>query len=94
MLTLTYFKQRKKFEISLSESRVYKKWQTSAIIREVSGSHVETGRNGPKSGVSKLCTNLFGHNLLTEIKGLCMVREHPTLTYSTIVFNSYVCRVS
>ena len=63
MLTLKQFKQHKKIEISLSESRVYKKWETSAIIREVSEIHVETGRNGPKSGVSNLCTNLFGHNL-------------------------------
>ena len=29
-------KHRKIFEISLSESRIYKKWQTSAIIREIS----------------------------------------------------------
>ena len=29
-------KRRTIFEISLSESRIYKKWQTSAIIREIS----------------------------------------------------------
>ena len=39
-------------KISLSESRIYKKWQTSAIIQEISDSNLETGRNGSKSGVS------------------------------------------
>ena len=35
-------KQRKIFEISLSDSRVYKKWQTLAIIREVSVANLES----------------------------------------------------
>ena len=42
------------FEISLSESRFYKKLQTSAIIREISASNLETGRKGLKSGVSRI----------------------------------------
>ena len=54
MLTEKYLKQRKIFEISLSENRIYKKWQTSAIIREISDSNLETGRNGLKSGVSRI----------------------------------------
>ena len=33
MLKVKYIKQRKMFEISLTESRIYKKLQTSAIIR-------------------------------------------------------------
>ena len=39
-------------EISLSESRFDKKWQTSSIIQEISDSNLETGRNGSKSKVS------------------------------------------
>ena len=35
------------FKISWSESLVYKKWQTWAIIREISNSNLETGRYGP-----------------------------------------------
>ena len=35
------------------ESLVHKKWQTSAIIREISDSNLETRRCGPKSGVPK-----------------------------------------
>ena len=42
------------FEISLSESRNYKKWQTSMIIRKISDSNLETGRNGSKSRVSQI----------------------------------------
>ena len=47
-------KQCKIFEISLSESQVYKKWQTLAIIQEISDSNLETGRYGSKSGVSRI----------------------------------------
>ena len=36
------------------ESRFYKKWQTMAIIREISDSNLETGRNSSKSGVSQI----------------------------------------
>ena len=54
MLTVRQLKQRKIFEISLSESRIYKKWQTLAIIQEISDSNLETGRNGSKSGVSQI----------------------------------------
>ena len=54
MLTVRQLKQCKIFEISLSESRIYKKWQTLAIIWEISDSNLETGRNGSKSGVSQI----------------------------------------
>ena len=40
--------------MSLSDSRVYKKWQTLVIIREISDSNLETGRYGSKSGVSRI----------------------------------------
>ena len=53
MFTVKYLKQCKIFEISLSESQIFKKWQTSTIIWEISDSNPETGtRNGSKSGVS------------------------------------------
>ena len=35
------------FKTLWSESLVYKKWQTWAIIREISNSNLETGRYGP-----------------------------------------------
>ena len=54
MLTLKLIKQRKIFEILLLESLVYKKWQTSAIIRAISDSNLETGKSGPNSGVSRI----------------------------------------
>ena len=38
MLTVKQLKQRKVSEVTLSESRFYKKWQTSAVIREISDS--------------------------------------------------------
>ena len=51
MLTVTIAQT---FEISLSESRIYKKWQTSVIIWEISDSNLETGRNGSKFTVSQI----------------------------------------
>ena len=54
MLTEILLKQHKIVQISLSESRIYKKWQTSAFIQEISDSNLETGRNGSKSGVSRI----------------------------------------
>ena len=53
MLTIKKLKQRN-FEISSSENRFYKKLQMLAIIREISDSNLETGRNGSKSGVSRI----------------------------------------
>ena len=38
----------------LEESQVYKKWQTSTVIWEISDFNLETGRYGPKSGVSRI----------------------------------------
>ena len=52
MLTVKELKQRKIFEIV--GNRVCKKWQTSAIILEVSDSNLESGIYGPKSGVSRI----------------------------------------
>ena len=55
MRTLKQLKQRKIVEILWSESSLslLKKRQTSAIIGEISNSDLETGKNGPKSGVSR-----------------------------------------
>ena len=50
----TKITQRKILEILLLESRLYKKWQNSAIFRRIVYSNLETGRYGPKSGVSRI----------------------------------------
>ena len=42
MLREKYLKQRKVLEISLTDSQIYRKWQTLAIIREISDSNLET----------------------------------------------------
>ena len=54
MLTVKLLQTRQKIRILGSESRVYKKWQTSAVIREILDSNLETGRYGPESGVSRI----------------------------------------
>ena len=66
MLTVNYFKPSKKIKILGSESRVYEKWQTAAIIREIFDSNLETGRYGPKSVVSQITVN----PLLSPLGGL------------------------
>ena len=43
-----------KIKILGSERRVYKKWQTLAIIQEIFDSNLETRRYGPVSGVSRI----------------------------------------
>ena len=48
----------------LSESQLYKKWQNSAIIQGISYSNLETGRYGPKSGVSQIIRESWQHCLL------------------------------
>ena len=42
MLREKYLKQRKVLEISLTDSQIYRKWQTLAIIPEISDSNLET----------------------------------------------------
>ena len=42
------------WNILLLESQVYKKWQSSVIILEISDSNLESGRYGPKSGFSRI----------------------------------------
>ena len=61
MLKVKLLKQRKIFEISLTESRIYKKQQTSSTIREISDSNLETGRNVSKSGVSGIIQQSWQH---------------------------------
>ena len=77
-------KRRTIFEISLSESRIYKKWQTSAIIREISDSNLETRRNGSKSGLSQI---------IRESRQPCKLSLYytliyPYLSYCNIVWSS------
>ena len=44
MLTVKLLQTTQKIEILGSESQVYKKWQTAAIIRKIFNSNLETGR--------------------------------------------------
>ena len=76
--------QPKIFEISLSESQIYWKWQTSAIIREISDSNLETLRNGSKSGLSQI---------IRESRQPCKLSLYytliyPYLSYCNIVWSS------
>ena len=52
--------------LSLSDSRVYKKWQPSAIIREIWDSNLETGRYGPKSGASRIIRESWLHSVIAK----------------------------
>ena len=61
MLTVKLLQTTQKIEILGSESQVYKKWQTAAMIREIFNSNVETGRNGPESGVSQIVRESWQH---------------------------------
>jgi len=47
----------------MPESLVYKKWQTSAFIQEISDSNLETGKYGPKSGDSRIILERWQHCL-------------------------------
>ena len=53
-----------------SESRVYKNWQASAIIRQISYyrySNLETGRDSPESGVSWIITSVFQRAYISAV---------------------------
>ena len=57
MLTLKQLRQRKIVEILNTVKKLsteMKKWQTSKIIQEISNSNLETGRYGPKSGLTQI----------------------------------------
>ena len=49
------------FEISSTESRIYKKLQFSAIILEIWDCDLETGKNGSKSGFSRIIQESWQH---------------------------------
>ena len=77
-MLIKQLKLRKIFEISLSESRFYKKWQTLAIIREISDSNLETRRYALKSGV--LIPDYLGeltalHNRILNCKKLLLTNQ-------------------
>ena len=44
MLTVKLLQTTQKIKILGSDCRVYKKWQTSAVSREILDSNLETGR--------------------------------------------------
>jgi len=50
MLTVKLLQTTQKIKILGSESRVYKKWQTVAIMREMFDSNLETGRYSREPG--------------------------------------------
>ena len=88
LLTVKLLKQTKIFEISMSESRIYKEWQTLAIIREITDSILETGRNGSKPGVSRIIRESWQPcvwnttvriHLLTDVFGLLSSRNCATM---------------
>ena len=81
MLTIKLLKQRKIFEISLSDSRIYKKWQTSAITREISDSNLETGRNGSKSQVKS--RGLSGRVNSPDVRYNFDLRSHVIAKHGT-----------
>ena len=54
MITVKLLQTTQKIKILGSECQVYKKLQTAAIIREIFNSNLETGSNGPESGVSQI----------------------------------------
>ena len=81
LLTIKLLKQRKIFEISLSDSRIYKKWQTSAITREISDSNLETGRNGSKSQVKS--PGLSGRVNSPDVRYNFDLRSHVIAKHGT-----------
>ena len=56
-----------------------KKWQTSAIIQEISNSNLETGRYGPKSEVSQI---------IRELTALQSFQRHIVLLEIVVLANS------
>ena len=72
------------------KSSLLKKWQTSAIIWEISYSNLDIERYGPKSGVSRksrqrawweICLSFFEGN----------VRRPPGLDRARILWPDYLC---
>ena len=73
-------------KIPLSESRFYKKWQTMAIIREISDSNLETGRNGSKSGVSRIIRESWQPCVYSQIPFFGHLLNKDTSLLQTVCF--------
>ena len=58
---------QKSWKFIVGKSSLLKKWQTSAIIREILYSiNLETGRYGPKSGVSRIFRESWQHCIFVK----------------------------
>ena len=88
MLTVKYkLKQCGIFEILLSVSWIYEKWQTSVIIQEISDSNLDSGRYGPKSGVSWQHPVLFMIDvIITSIMNYCNMNQKAFLLDWLLIF--------
>jgi len=73
---------------------------TSAIIREISDSNLETGKYGPKSGVSQIIWGSLQHcclwvscgshvTLFTEERSLYIYMFFDAINYLLLTFNSW-----
>ena len=70
MTRLVYFTPIIFVTFFFSESRVYKNWQASAIIQQISNgySNLETGsRDSPESGVSRIITSVFQNAYISAV---------------------------
>ena len=74
-----------KIKIFGSERRVYKKWQTLAIIREIFDSNLETRRYGPVTGVSRIIRESWQHWLFVPTWKLSGIVWTP-IQYVTLHF--------
>ena len=76
-----------KIKILGSERRVYKKWQTLAIIQEIFDSNLETRRYGPVSGVSRIIWESWHHWLFVPTWKLSAIVWTP-IQYVTLHFQN------
>ena len=85
MLTEKLLQTTQKIKILGSESRVNKKWQTVAIIREILYSNLETGRYGWEPGSPRLCGRVDSTEVLPYYNNYYQLSEQ--IQYINI--NSY-----
>ena len=108
MLTLIFAQTtQNSWNFVVRKSSLLKKWQTSAIIWEISYSNLDTGRYGPKSGVSRIiresrqhawwenCLSFFEGNVRRS-PGLLIEPEYygPITDYRCLELKTYVLPIS
>ena len=81
------------WNFTVRKSSLLKTWQTSAIIWKNSYSNLDTGRYGPKSGVSRIIRKSRQHawweNCLSFFEG--NVPRSPGLDGTRILWPDYLC---